>query len=76
MPQAVALVPDNGDVRDSRGLARALTGDVAGAIDDFEAFVAWTQNDRDRAQRQDWIAALRAGENPFTAEELRSLRGP
>lgn len=73
--QAVALAPDRGNIRDSRGLARALTGDVAGAIDDFEAFVAWTGGDRSRVQRQEWIDALRAGENPFTSEVLRALRG-
>ncbi len=73
--QAVALAPDHGGIRESRGLARALTGDVAGAIDDFKAFVAWTGNDRSRAQRQDWIDALRAGRNPFTKELLERLRG-
>ncbi len=72
--QAVALAPDHGDIRDSRGLARALTGDVAGAIDDFEAYVAYTGNDRNRAQRQGWIDALRAGQNPFTPELLERLR--
>src|SRR5207237_9728450 len=29
---AVALEPENGKFRDSRGLARALTGNIAGAI--------------------------------------------
>ena len=72
--QAVALAPDLENIRDSRGLARALTGDVAGAIDDFEAFVAWTTSDRRRAQRQGWIDALRAGQNPFTPELLERLR--
>jgi len=72
--RAVALAPDNGNIRDSRGLARALTGDRAGAIDDFEAYVARTRSDRGRAQRLDWIAALRSGENPFTAEVLDALR--
>ena len=72
--QAVALAPDRGNIRDSRGLARALTGDVAGAIDDFEAFVAWIRSDSSRAQRQDWIDALRGGQNPFTPELLERLR--
>ena len=72
--RAVALAPDNGNIRDSRGLARALTGDRAGAIDDFEAYVAQTGSGRGRAQRLDWIAALRSGENPFTAEVLDALR--
>ncbi|MEE9234886.1 MAG: alpha/beta hydrolase [Candidatus Acidoferrales bacterium] len=73
--QAVALAPDNGNIRDSRGLARALTGDLAGAIQDFQAFVAFTQNERARAQRQEWIDALREGRNPFTPEVLEKLRG-
>ncbi len=72
--QAVALAPDNGNVRDSRGLARALTGDLAGAIVDFEAFVAGTSNNEARTQRLGWIEALRRGENPFTAEVLEALR--
>ena len=39
--RAVAAAPDDGDVKDSRGLARALTSDSQGAIDDFEAFLSW-----------------------------------
>ncbi len=72
--RAVSLAPGHGGIRDSRGLARALTGDVAGAIADFEAFVTWTGGDRARAQRQDWIVALQSGKNPFTAEVLERLR--
>jgi len=74
--RAVALAPDNGNFRDSRGVARALIGDFAGAIADFESFVAWTSDDQARAQRQEWIDALRAGENPFTPELLKTLRAP
>ena len=59
---------------DSRGVARALTGDVDGAIADFEAFVARRANNEARAQRQGWISALRAGQNLFTPEVLRTLR--
>jgi len=70
----VELTPAGG-ARDVRGLARALTGDVDGAVADFEAFVAWTESDRDRKVRQEWIEALRRGENPFTPELLESLRG-
>jgi len=73
--QAVALEPENNGIRDSRGLARALTGNITGAIEDFQAFINST-NDKDmKAQRQRWIDALRAGQNPFTPEELQSLRG-
>jgi PleD family two-component response regulator len=70
---AVVLEPENGMFRDSRGLARALTGNMAGAIEDFQAFVDWTDNEHKRLQRQRWLDALRAGENPFTAEEIESL---
>ena len=65
-------------VRDSRGLARALSGDYTGAVDDFEAFVAATKSDdfyREIAEkRQRWIEALGAGLNPFDAETLNALR--
>ncbi len=70
---AVALEPENGMFRDSRGLARALTGNIAGAIEDFQAFVDWTDNEQKRLQRQRWLAALRASENPFTQEEIERL---
>ena len=71
---AVNLAPESGNIRDSRGLARALTGDFEGAIEDFQAFVDWTFNDGEKAQRQHWIESLHAGENPFTPEELEHLR--
>ena len=70
---AVALEPQNGKFRDSRGLARALTGNIAGAIEDFQAFVNWTDNQERRSQRQRWLDALRVGENPFTEQEIESL---
>jgi len=73
--QAVALAPEDGDIRDSRGLARVLTGDIEGAIEDFQAFVDWTDDEEAKSQRQRWIEALRAGgENPFTPELLEELR--
>jgi uncharacterized protein with WD repeat len=71
--KAVALDPENGGSRDSRGLARALSGNRAGAIEDFEAFVAWSDNEEDRLKRQRWINDLRAGKNPFTPEEIKAL---
>jgi hypothetical protein len=36
---AVERDPDSGWYRDSRGVARALTGDYPGAISDFEAYI-------------------------------------
>jgi WD40 repeat protein len=72
--KAVALAPEHGDIIDSRGLARALTGDVEGAIADFQVFIDWTSDDNAKAQRQQWLEALKAGENPFTPEVLESLQ--
>jgi regulator of sirC expression with transglutaminase-like and TPR domain len=71
--QAVQLAPDNGSIRDSRGLARALTGNTQGAIEDFEALIAQVDDQEIKSQRQRWVKDLRAGKNPFTDEELKSL---
>jgi hypothetical protein len=79
--QAVSHDRENGLIRDSRGLARALTGNVDGAIEDFQALIAWVDNqpssDRlavSRERRARWIDALRKGLNPFTPEELELLK--
>ena len=71
--KAVTLAPKDGEIRDSRGLARALTGKTKGAIQDFQAFREWTKNGWQKEQRQKWIDALQAGKNPFTEEEIESL---
>jgi hypothetical protein len=70
---AVAKAPDVEDFRDSRGLARALTGNRDGAIADFQAFVNSTKDEFRKSQRLAWINALRRGENPFTPEQLKQL---
>jgi len=74
--KAVALAPDKGWFRDSRGIARALTGDKQGAIEDFQAFIEWADSEsyeEEIKQRQSWIDALKAGKNPFTEEEIDKL---
>jgi WD40 repeat protein len=67
---AVALAPGNGDVRDSRGVIRALTGDTPGAIEDFQAYIKGTDWAEGKKQRQGWIDKLKKGENPFTKKEI------
>jgi hypothetical protein len=61
-----------------RGLARALAGDSEGAIEDFEFYVeGLKQTDRYEAGangREEWIAELRAGRNPFDEATLEALR--
>ncbi|MFW5765948.1 MAG: WD40 repeat domain-containing protein, partial [Coleofasciculus sp.] len=74
--KAVALAPENGNFRNSRGIARALTGDNQGAIEDFQASIEWADSqiyEEQIKQRQGWIDALKAGKNPFTPEELENL---
>lgn len=71
---AVAPDPSYGEFRDSRGIARAMTGDVQGSIEDFQAFVKW-ENEVERIDRRKrWISALRAGKDPFTDEELEAIK--
>ncbi len=76
--QAVKLAPDDGWKYDNRGLARALTGDYQGAIEDFKFFVEWSkQNDLYEQyghKREAWIAELEAGHNPFDEATLEALR--
>ena len=75
--RAVELAPTNGSFRDSRGVARAMSGkDIAGAIEDFEAYVESTTFADRKKERLAWIEALRAGTNPaeiFTAQERKRL---
>lgn len=76
--QAVDLEPDP-YYRDSRGLARALTGQFPGAIEDFLAFIKQPHADRtpkseqERKERQRYVHSLRHGRNPFTQNELNRL---
>lgn len=73
--RAVELAPSVGSIRDSRGLARALTGDRSGAIADFAFFVEQLRPGHPtRVEREAWIVALRAGRDPFTPAVLERLR--
>ncbi len=75
--KAVELEPDNGMYLDTHGLARALTGNVTGAIEDFQAVLDsgyFDNRESLKQKRQRWLEALRAGENPFTPEEMEALR--
>jgi tetratricopeptide (TPR) repeat protein len=74
--RAVRVSPERGDIRDSRGLARALLGNTAGAIEDFQAYVESTLQPEKRLQRLNWIDALKAGKSPaqiFSEEEKKRL---
>lgn len=74
---AVEMSPTNGNYRDSRGVARVMTDDYAGAIEDFKAFLVWQETRRgsetDRNLRKSWVASLEAGKNPFTESVIKQL---
>lgn len=63
---------------DSRGVARGTTGDLAGAIEDFEFAVEGFENMGSPRflinRRQRWLNALKQGDNPFNEWVLNSLR--
>lgn len=79
--QAVALDP-TGASYDGQGIALAQLGRYDEAIVALEAYLAWlrtlqppTQYNRLRGpQISQWLAQLRAGQNPFTRETLVTLR--
>lgn len=73
--RSIALGPDQPDTaHDRRAIARALAGDRAGAIADFEvAMDIWRQGDGDDwriESRTRWLEALRAGDDPLGPAEL------
>ncbi|MCT7965783.1 pentapeptide repeat-containing protein [Laspinema sp. D1] len=76
--KAVSLAPHNIGSYRIRGLAKALTGDIVGALADFQSaldkdYFGFYLYDR-KEQLQRWVEALKAGENPFTPEELEALQ--
>lgn len=70
-----AVAPDTTNLafRDSRGLGRALAGDLDGARVDFAYVVAKAPEGAFRDSRSAWLSKLRAGENPFTQDVLDEL---
>ena len=68
-----AVVADDADnwmARDSRGVARLLTGNTAGAIEDFEFYVKKSDREDSVKQRKRWIARLKSGWRPQSVAEL------
>jgi hypothetical protein len=65
---AVRGDPANGNYRDTRGVARAMTGDLKGALADLEAYIPWAERmgvaEPTVARRRQWIDLLRAGRRP------------
>ncbi|MEH2196997.1 pentapeptide repeat-containing protein [Nostoc sp.] len=75
--KAVTLDPGNKSYQNSRGLARVLTGDLVGALEDFQVAVdsgALDYSNNVKQRRLRWIETLKSGNNPLTPEELEELR--
>lgn len=72
--KAVALAPENRDIRESRALARTLLGNFPGAIEDFQFALEKYGDEQYQTKTQAWINALKKGQNPFTKEVLEELR--
>jgi len=72
--EAVWLEPNDPNYRDTRGPARALTGDINGALEDFAEFArrVTTAPPQLVERRKRWMEDRTAGKNPFT--ELARLR--
>ena len=75
----MAVDEDQWQVRDSRGVALAVTGQLARAQEDFELYVKWAEDKAYQApllvKRRRWIEQLKARQNPFAdPAELRALR--
>ena len=74
--KAVELEPNNGSSLAIRGLARALTGNLEGATEDFQVTLDsdYFGDSESQQKLQGWLEVLRQGENPITEEVLASLR--
>jgi Tfp pilus assembly protein PilF len=73
--EAVRRDPEAGAFRDSRAVARALAGDLTGAVEDLRFFLKSEAADEPgvRTRREKWLAELEAGRNPIDAATLREL---
>ncbi|MGB3296561.1 MAG: AAA-like domain-containing protein [Phormidesmis sp.] len=71
--KAVALSPHEEHIQANRSIARALTGDIEGAITDLKTAIELGDGNQYEAKRKAWLESLEAGENPFTREQLDAI---
>jgi hypothetical protein len=77
--RAVELEPEDGAIRANRGMARALTGDFVGALEDLRLVKAWVEeHESDNTEQlenlEHIITELEEQRNPFTPETLEQAR--
>jgi len=73
--QAVALAPEDSNARGSRSVARAIAGNLPGAIEDMEAALNLKQGDRKISnsyfeKRTAALKQMRKGNNPFADDKF------
>jgi hypothetical protein len=62
----LATPEQKGNYQESRGLAKALSGNRQGAIADFQAYIDDPKSiPIYKTQHKQWIEAMKKGENPF-----------
>lgn len=80
--QMVSLNPNDGNLREGRSVARALTGDFDGAIEDLTFFLSWASTDEaiqmgwtaeEIQLREEWLKTLEAGQNPIDEDTIFNL---
>ena len=76
--RTLQLEPGNPQARYYLATLRDMRGDHAGAIEDFQFFISKANKEGYAdlvSVRQGWIAALRAGQDPFDDATLEAMRG-
>lgn len=72
---ALKHFPNNGNYRDTRGVARTLLGDTDGAIEDFKAFIESAIKNGEKIEtieeRRRWVKEISNGRNPFLPNSRR-----
>lgn len=70
--RAAEIEPENAIYRDNRGIARLLTGRFEGVVEDIQNSLEWLKESASsnqavqaKQQREQWLAALQNGEDPF-----------
>ncbi|NMF59197.1 WD40 domain-containing protein [Pseudanabaena yagii] len=82
---AINLEPNNLNILRSRAIARTITNNKKGAIEDLRKYIYQQQSDQPKSflllskifkngDEQVWLDALQQGKNPFTPEKLSEWR--
>ena len=74
LDKAVKLKPNNSNIQFNWGLARALTGDCQGAIEDFQVFLDSSGDGEQTDRVEGWIETFKKREKSFTNDVLEKLK--